>query len=376
MDLVLLPQFTHAFYSPMNTTPRITFGMIVLNGEPFTRYNLRSIYPWAHQIIVVEGACKAAAVVADDKGHSTDGTLDVLRRFQTEEDPDQKLTIVTAEDEGHSDGFWPGEKHEMSLAYAKRATGNYLWQVDVDEFYREEDMPTIVSLLESGITQMSFPFRQFWGGIGFQENGEFLSVNFTQIHRLFAWGSGYRYTTHRPPTVVDVNGTDLRTQKWLDASIMRRRKIFTYHYCMLLPKQVREKTSYYARVDWCAFEKMESWAERAYFKFRTPFAVCDVLHVPLSWLDEYHGQHPQQILNMVENILSGKHPNIELRPTEDILRVTRTPQYRLGRLMRKAWVYLGIPVKLAAICLALRLFRGTWIQAWWKRWCACEIDQG
>src|SRR3546814_12365174 len=31
--------------------PRITFGMIVLNGEPFLRYNLRSLYPYAHQII-------------------------------------------------------------------------------------------------------------------------------------------------------------------------------------------------------------------------------------------------------------------------------------------------------------------------------------
>ena len=36
-------------------SPRVTFGIIVLNGEPFTRYCLRSLYPFAHQIIVVEG---------------------------------------------------------------------------------------------------------------------------------------------------------------------------------------------------------------------------------------------------------------------------------------------------------------------------------
>ena len=35
--------------------PRISFGIIVLNGEPFTRYNLRALYPFAHQIIVAEG---------------------------------------------------------------------------------------------------------------------------------------------------------------------------------------------------------------------------------------------------------------------------------------------------------------------------------
>jgi hypothetical protein len=82
--------------SQVTSPPRITFGMIVLNGEPFTRYNLRSIYPWAHQIIVVEGACRSAAAVATGNGHSVDGTLEVLRRFQREEDPEHKLTVVTA----------------------------------------------------------------------------------------------------------------------------------------------------------------------------------------------------------------------------------------------------------------------------------------
>lgn len=42
----------------MSHQPRITFGMIVLNGEPFTRYNLRALYPFAHEIIVVEGAAR------------------------------------------------------------------------------------------------------------------------------------------------------------------------------------------------------------------------------------------------------------------------------------------------------------------------------
>ena len=38
----------------------VTFGMIVLNGEPFVRYNLRALCPFGHQIIVVEGAAPAA----------------------------------------------------------------------------------------------------------------------------------------------------------------------------------------------------------------------------------------------------------------------------------------------------------------------------
>ena len=50
--------------------PKITFGIIVLNGEPFTRYNLRALYPFAHEIIVAEGASPKAAHAATPDGHS------------------------------------------------------------------------------------------------------------------------------------------------------------------------------------------------------------------------------------------------------------------------------------------------------------------
>ena len=75
---------------------KITFGMIVLNGEPFVRYNLRAIYPFAHQIIVVEGASPAAVRVATPYGHSRDATLETLRQFQAEEDPEGKVMVVAS----------------------------------------------------------------------------------------------------------------------------------------------------------------------------------------------------------------------------------------------------------------------------------------
>ena len=143
---------------------RITFGIIVLNGEPFIKYNLRALYPFAHQIIVVEGASPHAHSIATQDGHSTDDTLDVLRNFKRDEDPDNKIQIVTAEDEGHPNGFWPGEKHEQSQAYAKRATGNWLWQVDVDEFYMPQDMTWIIeTLLEKSTVSMISLNRSIFG---------------------------------------------------------------------------------------------------------------------------------------------------------------------------------------------------------------------
>ncbi len=48
---------------------------------PFLPYNLRALYPFAHQIVVVEGAAPGAAGIAAPDGHSRDGTLEELRRF-------------------------------------------------------------------------------------------------------------------------------------------------------------------------------------------------------------------------------------------------------------------------------------------------------
>ncbi|HTH93181.1 MAG TPA: glycosyltransferase family 2 protein, partial [Candidatus Paceibacterota bacterium] len=65
--------------------PTITFGIIILNGEPFIPYNLRAIYPFAHEIVIVEGAYWASKAVATPDGHSLDSTLETLYRFKKEE---------------------------------------------------------------------------------------------------------------------------------------------------------------------------------------------------------------------------------------------------------------------------------------------------
>ena len=115
--------------------PRVTFGDHRPQRRAVHRYTLRSLYPYAHEIIVVEGAAPGAVNIATPDGHSRDGTLEVLRRFKADEDPDGKVTDRDRRGRRSPDGFWPGEKDEQSRAYATRATGDYLWQVDIDEFY-------------------------------------------------------------------------------------------------------------------------------------------------------------------------------------------------------------------------------------------------
>ncbi len=313
--------------------------MIVLNGEPFVRYNLRALYPFAHQIIVVEGACPAAAGVATPDGHSRDGTLAVLRDFQSREDLERKLLIVTAEDEGHPDGFWPGEKLQQSQAYARRATGDYLWQVDSDEFYQPRDMAAVLRRLgeDQAITAVSFPAIYFWGGFDYTVDGWYVRSHVHIYHRLFQWGPGYRYVNHRPPTVWDEKGQDLRTLRPLTGEEMEAAGVFLYHYCLLLPKQVAEKCEYYGRAQWANRGRAVQWAEDNFMRLGNPYRVHNVYEFP-SWLDRFKGTHPPVIQDMRRDFAAGRI-HTPLRRTEDIERLLQSPVYAVRKhyLKLRGW---------------------------------------
>lgn len=300
--------------------------MIVLNGEPFTPYTLRALYPYAHEIIVVEGASPGAANIASADGHSLDGTLDSLRAFKADEDPEDKLIIVTRE------GFWT-EKDAMSQAYAERATGDYLWQVDVDEFYQPGDIEAICDLLieQPSITALSFESVFFWAAPDYRVDSWYLRRGEAEFHRLFKWGEGYRYVTHRPPTVFDAQGCNLREQHWIRAKDLLARGIQLYHYSLLLPKQVREKCEYYSRADWAKRQHIMEWADEAYFALRRPYHAHNVYEYP-GCLYRFRSAHPPQVLQMWQDI-SEPGSGCELRSTGDIEALLDSRRYQVGRFL-------------------------------------------
>ena len=313
----------------LSELPRITFGIILLNGQPFIRYNLRALYPFAHQIIVVEGAAPAASAIASADGHSTDGSLAELYRFQAEEDPQNKLEIVTR------DSFW-SEKDEMSKAYAERATGDYLWQVDIDEFYQPQDMQQILSMLREDpqISAVSLQQITFWGGFETITDGWYLKQGAEIFHRLFKWEPGYSYMTHRPPTVHDQLGRDLRQVKWINGYELASQNIYLYHYSLLFPQQVIEKCSYYGSAAWTQRPQAQQWAEESFMELRHPYRVHNIYHYP-SWLEHFTGKHPPQIEAMRQDIQTGTI-DVELRPTADVERLLKQKRYKMGRLGLKA----------------------------------------
>lgn len=299
--------------------PKVSFGTIVFNGMPFLPYNVRALYPFAHEIIIVEGAAPGASGIASPVGHSRDGTLEEAYRLAREEDPDRKIVVVTAEDEGHPDGFWAGEKDAQSRAYARRASGDYLWQIDIDEFYQPSQMAAVLDMLagQPSITAITFPTITFWGDPGCVVDGWHLQRGAGDYHRLFRWGRGYTYASHRPPTVLDAEGRDVRSLHWADAAAMRRAGIFLYHYSLLFPHQVRDKVEYYS--NWGLFGEWYSglarWLADSYLTLRKPFRVHNVYRYP-SWLERFRGSHPPQVEEMLARC-GDSTAEWTLRPMED-----------------------------------------------------------
>lgn len=335
--------------------PRISFGMIVLNGEPFLSYNLRGLYPFAHQIIVAEGASPKATHAATPDGHSIDGTLAALRRFKAEEDPEDKLIIVTAEDEGHPDGFWPGEKDQQSQAYARRATGDWLWQIDCDEFYHPADIARVAHYLRDHpeTTCLTFDAFHFWGGFDYLVTGGLF------IHRLFQgepwgvyrrvlqWGPGHTYTTHRPPTVADATGTNItRRQMRCATRLWPQRPPRLYHYLMLFPEQFTRKGAYYEQLWPWERQRLQKNLERLReVNLRNGFAIYDQ-YGTRNWLAPFAGTHPPQIEQMRADLAAGRLQT-PLRHTDDIERLLASPVYRLLSLwlslverLRTVWAFL------------------------------------
>jgi hypothetical protein len=283
----------------------------------------------------VEGGHENALDVSTPDGHSTDGTLETLYRFKKEEDPEDKVQIVVR------DGPWPqkdelgNSKTPQSRAYADRATGDYLWQVDIDEFYRPEDMRRVLGMLsdDPAIAAVSFNVYPFWGAYRYVSDGWYWRRGNITFHRLFKWGPGYRYVTHQPPTVADEQGRDLRTLKWVSGDEMACRSIRLFHYDHVFPHQVRNKALFYRRQAPRVCAEIVEWADAGYFTLRRPYHVERHYWLP-AWVERYDGPHPPEAERMMDDIRSGKL-TVELRRTDDVERLLRSPRYRAGRAALK-----------------------------------------
>ena len=72
--------------------------------------------------------------------------------------------------------------------------------------------------------------------------------NLPEIYRMFKWEKGFQYISHRPPTVINNEGINLKEINFLNSRQTRKMGIYMYHYSFVFPKQVDEKAEYYQNV--------------------------------------------------------------------------------------------------------------------------------
>ena len=201
--------------------PKFSFVMIVLNGMPFIEYSIKSVYDFAHEIIIVEGAVEKCMFAANPDGSSTDGTVEFIKSFP---DTQNKIKFIQ--------GKWP-EKCEMQNEALKYVTGDYVWLIDSDEVYKHNDLLRIKRILsdDRSITQVNFIPDNFWKGLDYIFVSHEFSKQWCHSRRLFKYTSGALFTTHRPPTMV-WPGSDKTTEQIHMPYVHTSRisAIFIYHY--------------------------------------------------------------------------------------------------------------------------------------------------
>lgn len=210
---------------------KITFGIIVLNGDFFLKQVLETIYPFAHRICVAEGPVKYWR----DKGvmYSTDDTIAILRDFP---DPEGKLVV-------ESRGYI--EKDDQCRAWFDRVPQDtdYVFCVDSDEVHKPEYIERLIQFLEKEQpSSVGFKSDSFYGGFdrvigGFERDHSF--------KRVLKYIPGCYYRTHRQPTLTTKEGRDIAGRDVTGNQLYEATGITMPHYSYVSPKGVYEKLKYY-----------------------------------------------------------------------------------------------------------------------------------
>lgn len=209
---------------------KLSFGIIVLNGDFFLKQVLESIYPVAHSICIAEGAVKWWA----DKGvsGSTDDTIEIIKSFP---DPQSKIKWTS--------GVY-AEKTEQCQAWFNMIPDDtdYVICNDADEIHTPENIEKLIKYLEKEQpTSVGFKSDSFFGGFdriigGFERDHSF--------KRVLKYIKGSHYRTHRQPT-LSLNGKDIWGRDLTGNHLYESTGVTMWHGSYVSPKQVREKLDYY-----------------------------------------------------------------------------------------------------------------------------------
>ena len=209
---------------------KITYGIIVLNGDFLLKQVLESIYDSAHAICIAEGSVSywnKQGVI-----NSTDDTIKIIKDFP---DKENKIRLVQ--------GTW-NEKKEQCEAWFNLVPEDtdYVWCVDSDEVHTPENIDKVKQYLQDKKpTSLGFQSDSFYGGFdriigGFEKEHSF--------KRILQYRQNSTYLTHRQPTLA-LNGHPIKGNDILGGQLFKDTGVSMWHGSYISPKQVYEKIKYY-----------------------------------------------------------------------------------------------------------------------------------
>lgn len=238
-------QIRSIFYGP--NYPKITAGVIVLNGVDTLKPTLDSIYSSVDKIIVVEGVVEDYAINNHkliNKGHSIDGTLEFLEDYS---DPLNKVEVITIEDvfPKRKSRYWKN-KNEMQNAIAERIKTEIYLKVDSDEVWKESDIEFVrrIFMAKSDLSVIYMQRWHFWKNLKtVAVGGQWDSAE----PRAWRWRSDFHHDENAPGGFnyyVDKDGEKVAEPKYKVVKLMIR---MHYHlgYCRS-DKHIKGKINYYA----------------------------------------------------------------------------------------------------------------------------------
>jgi hypothetical protein len=238
-------------------------------------------------IFITEGATKAINHYWDgdtsfvtNTGSSTDNTVKIIEDFIKDK---PKFFFKKA------NVFWDGKTSMLNYWMQhenKPKDIDYIWQIDGDEFYLDEDFKKIKKILiNDQPSQIDFFANHFWGDFNncINETSDGKWANAIPWSRIFKVNNQSKWISHEPPIMQFDNFT-----KHIDKYEMLKNKIKLFHYSYVAEEQVLFKSKFYKNP-----EKIKLYYQWIKDKTIQIFG-CEV--VP------FNEKHPKLIYNLINKL--------------------------------------------------------------------------
>lgn len=225
----------------VNKPVRLVQCIQMHNEEEFAFAVLSSIYNEVDRILVIEGAVQNRPNATED-GHSTDRTVEILRDFKANHDPDNKLVIISIKKP------WKNLEEMKQTFLDMSVPGDWILINDADEFYRPEDIRRLRKAIDLNPHACEFVpnFLHFYGDF------KHIAVPGPewqpQHQRIFKYVRGMKYNSH--PVVTDPVGHCTYFSPHYQPRRVMLSDFFIWHYGYArknMTEIMKQKQAYYEK---------------------------------------------------------------------------------------------------------------------------------